>query len=87
MLRWHAPFARPEARQLEESGGQQGLASLPTFWAMPESRSPRAATERAGGKRVCSFHRPLTLTLSREGRGDWFALRVVYELDPRLRRG
>ena len=30
---------------------------------------------------------PLTLTLSRKGRGNWSALRVDYVLDPRLRRG
>ncbi len=33
-------------RAPEEKGGQQGLASLPTFWAMPESRS--AAGPRPG---------------------------------------
>ncbi len=26
--------------------------------------------ERIGGKRICSFHHPLTLALSRKGRGD-----------------
>ena len=33
-------------RAPQEAGGQQGLASLPTFWAMPESRS--AAGPRPG---------------------------------------
>ena len=33
-------------RAPQETGGQQGLASLPTFWAMPESRS--AAGPRPG---------------------------------------
>ena len=38
----------------------QGLASLPTFWAMPESRWPRAAIERAGGKRIICASRSFT---------------------------
>ena len=53
----HEPTARGSApsgdlfwsrlpRAPQETGGQQGLASLPTFWAMPESRS--AAGPRPG---------------------------------------
>jgi len=36
----------------------QGLAFLVTFWAMPKSDWPRAATERAGGKDHSSFDEP-----------------------------
>ena len=48
----------------------QGLAFLVTFGAIGKSDWPRAAMEREGGMDQSSFHRPLTLTLSREGRGD-----------------
>jgi hypothetical protein len=41
--------ARCEHRR-EKRG--QGLAFLVTFWAMPKSDWPRAATERAGGART-----------------------------------
>ena len=64
----------------------QGLAFLVTFGAIAKSDWPRAAIEREGGKDQSSFHRPLTLTLSREGRGDNAALRAICALDPRFAR-
>ena len=61
----------------------QGLASLPTFWAMPESRSPRAAIERAGGKRFSSFHQTLRQAQG-ELRRDFFAAAILFVLMTRL---
>ena len=67
----------------------QGQAFLVTFAAIGKSDWPRAAIEREGGMRLwfdklttnggmqsSSFQRPLTLTLSREGRGDNTGRRV-----------
>ncbi len=54
-LFWSRPPRAPQ-----ETGGQQGLASLPTFWAMPESRS--AAGPRPGlSPRSANFAKALAL--------------------------
>jgi hypothetical protein len=49
----------------------QGLAFLPTFWVMPKSRSAVGPSPDL----VADATIPLTLALSREGRGDKTAAR------------
>ena len=61
--------------------GVQGLAFLPTFWAMPKSR----AAVGPSCDLVANATIPLTLALSHAGRGEKMALRVGHALDPRFR--
>ena len=59
----------------------QELAFLPTFWAMPKSRSAVGSSRDL----VANATIPLTLALSHAGRGDKMALRVGHALHPRFR--
>jgi hypothetical protein len=67
---FRVPLTHPARCEHRREKRGQGLAFLVTFWAMPKSDWPRAATERAGGKPFCSFHQ----TLRQAQRERWDAI-------------
>jgi hypothetical protein len=67
---FRVPLTHPARCEHRRRKRGQGLAFLVTFWAMPKSDWPRAATERAGGKHCSSFHQTL-----RQAQGEqWDAI-------------